>query len=133
MVVGANAERNADNGGAAMSLADLGAVEAAQKTRQGEITSEALVSACLERIEAFEGEVRAWTHLDPDYALEQARRMDAARQAGLDCGPLHGVPVGIKDIFDTRDFPTENGTPLNAGRRPDRDATVVALLRRPAR
>jgi len=112
-----------------MSLIDLGAGEAGALIHSGEITSEALVRACLERIEAVDGQVEAWSYLDPDYALEQARRADAAHQAGVDLGPLHGLPIAVKDIYDTRDMPTENGTPLHAGRRPNQDATVVALLR----
>lgn len=112
-----------------MSPIALGAGEAGARIRRGEISAEALVRACLERIEAVDGEVEAWSHLDPDHALEQARRADAAHQAGIDLGPLHGLPVGVKDIYDTSDMPTENGTPLHAGRRPNRDATAVALLR----
>ncbi|MHA1599889.1 MAG: amidase [Alphaproteobacteria bacterium] len=111
------------------SLAHLSAVEAAAGIRAGEFTSEALVSACLERCKAVEETIQAWTTLDPDYALEQARRADEAHGSGVDLGPLHGVPVGLKDIIDTKDLPTENGTVLHAGRRPSQDATVVALLR----
>lgn len=110
-------------------LTSLGAVEAARRLGAGECSSEQLVQACLERIEAAEPQVEAWAHLDPDYALEQARARDAARQSGAALGPLHGVPVGIKDIFDTRDLPTENGTVLDEGRQPTEDCAVVALLR----
>ncbi len=109
--------------------ASLTATEAARKIRAGEITSEELVQSCLERIEALEDTIGAWTHLDKDYALAQAKAAQAQRQAGESLGPLHGVPVGIKDIFDTRDMPTENGTVLHAGRQPKADSTVVALLR----
>ena len=112
-----------------MTMIELSATEAARKIRDGEITSEELVQACLERIEASEPEVQAWAHLDPEYALEQARARDAARQSGAACGPLHGVPVGIKDIIDTIDMPTENGTALHRGRTPGEDATLVAWLR----
>ena len=108
---------------------ELTAAAAAAAVRNGELSSEALVRSCLERISALEGTIGAWTHLDADYALEQARQADRRRGAGTALGPLHGVPVGIKDIFDTRDMPTENGTPLSAGRAPGEDATVVALLR----
>jgi Asp-tRNA(Asn)/Glu-tRNA(Gln) amidotransferase A subunit family amidase len=73
--------------------------------------------------------VEAWAYLDPDQALAQARQADAARAAGRDIGPLHGVPVGVKDVFDTADMPTENGTVLHAGRRPTEDAMAVSLLR----
>ncbi|MGF1610794.1 MAG: amidase [Kiloniellales bacterium] len=103
--------------------------EAAEQIRAGRITSSELVRDCLKRIEAVDGEVRAWAFLDPDYALQQARRADEAHAAGIDLGPLHGVPVGVKDIIDTGDMPTECGTSFHAGRRPNRDATVVALLR----
>jgi len=112
-----------------MSSADLGAAEAAALIRQGECTSEALVEACLERIEESENDVQAWAHLDPEFALAQARERDTHRQSGQPCGPLHGVPVGIKDIFDTEALPTGNGTVLDSGRRPTEDCTVVRLLR----
>ena len=110
-------------------LAHLNAIEAAAGIRAGAFTSEALVRACLERCDAVEETVQAWAFLDPDYALEQARKADAAHAAGVDLGPLHGVPVGLKDNIDTKDMPTEYGTVLRAGRRPGQDATVVSLLR----
>jgi Asp-tRNA(Asn)/Glu-tRNA(Gln) amidotransferase A subunit family amidase len=93
------------------------------------ISSEELVEACLARINEIDGRVQAWTFLDPDYALEQARAADERRLSGQPIGPLHGVPVGIKDIFDTADMPTENGSVIYAGRTPSRDATAVAMLR----
>ena len=112
-----------------MSLADLSAVDAARMIAAGEITSVDLVMACLERISEREPEVQAWAHLDPEHALEQARERDAQRVSGHPVGPLHGVPVGIKDIFDTIAWPTENGTVLDEGRRPRQDAVAVQLLR----
>lgn len=112
-----------------MTLAELSAADAIRALRDGEITSEELIMACLERIDAVEGEVQAWAHLDPDFALEQAHSLDAGRQAGAPIGPLHGVPVGVKDIFDTEALPTENGTVLDAGRQPTEDSKVVSLLR----
>jgi Asp-tRNA(Asn)/Glu-tRNA(Gln) amidotransferase A subunit family amidase len=112
-----------------MSLSELTATEAAAAIRAGEITSVDLVQACLVRIAETEEAVQAWTYLDPDYALSQAKVADAATRAGRPLGPLHGIPVGIKDIIDTGDMPTENGTPLYAGRRPTTDATLVSLLR----
>ena len=111
-----------------MDLTDLGAADALACLQSGTATSVDLVEACLARIDETEPEVRAWAHLDPDYALVQARARDAARAAGTGLGPLHGLPVGVKDIFDTRSLPTENGTVLDAGRRPKNDCTVVALL-----
>lgn len=110
-------------------LYQLSAVAAAAAIRAGEISSQELVDSCLQRISQLEDRIHAWAHLDPDYALEQAQRADDHRRAGKALGRLHGVPVGVKDIFDTNDMPTENGTPLHAGRRPLRDAGVVAQLR----
>ena len=88
------------------------------------------MQACLDQIARTEARVQAWTALDPAYALAQARDADRRQARGEPLGPLHGIPVGIKDIFDTADFPTENGTVLHAGRRPAEDATAVARLRR---
>jgi Asp-tRNA(Asn)/Glu-tRNA(Gln) amidotransferase A subunit family amidase len=87
--------------------------------------SETLVAACLERIAKREGEVRAWAHVN-EKALEQARRLDAEAPRG----PLHGVPVGIKDVIDTGDMPTEYNSPIYRGHQPRADAACVALLRR---
>lgn len=110
--------------------ADLTGSQAAAAIRTGELRSRELVDACLERIAERGETVQAWAFLDPGYARAAADRADSIRSAGLPLGPLHGVPVGVKDIFDTRDMPTESGTPLHAGRRPTRDAAAVALLRR---
>ena len=112
-----------------MEWAHRSAEELARVIRAGEVTAEDAVCACLARIRQVEAEVQAWAFLDPDYALAQARQADRLRREGRDLGPLHGVPVGVKDIFDTADMPTEDGTVLHAGRRPAEDATVVALLR----
>lgn len=112
-----------------MSLCELSAAEAARQIRDGLISSEELVQACLDRIAAVDDGVQAWTYLDPAFALEQARAHDLHRQNGLPLGPLHGVPIGIKDIIDTADMPTENGTAIHAGRAPDDDAALVAMLR----
>ncbi|MES9935318.1 MAG: amidase [Sedimenticola sp.] len=112
-----------------MNLYEMSAAQAADAIRSGEMSSEELVQACLNRINALEQSVGAWEHLNPDYVLQQARDADLHRRSGMSTGPLHGVPVGIKDIFDTKDMPTEDGTPLHAGRTPAYDATTVALLR----
>ena len=111
------------------NLYALSAIEAARFIREGRITSIQYVDACLERIADVDAEVQAWAFLDPDHARAQARAADAERLLGRPIGPLHGVPVGIKDIIDTADMPTEHGSPLYAGRTPSRDATVVAMLR----
>jgi Asp-tRNA(Asn)/Glu-tRNA(Gln) amidotransferase A subunit family amidase len=107
----------------------MGAAEAAAAIRDGLISSEELVSACLQQIDRLEEQVQAWVFLDHDLALEQARAADQALKQGQPLGPLHGVPVGIKDILDTADMPTEDGTVLHAGRQPLEDATVVTRLR----
>jgi Asp-tRNA(Asn)/Glu-tRNA(Gln) amidotransferase A subunit family amidase len=107
----------------------LTASEAARLIREGRVTSKELVEACLAQIEAREPQVQAWRYLDRAHALAQAERADEAHKAGRPHGPLHGVPIGIKDVFDTRDMPTENGCALHAGRTPRHDAAAVALLR----
>ena len=105
------------------------ATELAQRIRDGVVSSVDVVEACLARIRDADADVQAWTFLDPDYAIVQARAADDYRLSGQPVGALHGVPVGIKDIIDTADMPTENGSPLHAGRTPSRDAAVVARLR----
>jgi len=112
-----------------MSLNKMSAVFAAAAIRGGKITSEELVRACLDRIAEIEETVRAWVYLDHEYAIKQAQDADKKLKSGKSVGPLHGLPVGIKDIFDTADMPTENGTVLHAGRQPGEDATAVSLLR----
>ena len=111
------------------SLAALTASEAARGMQGGLLTSEELVQACLERIRATEPAVQAWTFLDEAHALAQARAADERRRSGQPAGPLNGVPVGVKDIIDTADMPTENGCALHKGRTPSRDAAIVAMLR----
>ncbi len=108
-----------------MDLTKLGAREAAALIAEERLTAVELTEACLERIEARDGELRAWAHLDPEAALAQARACDARPPAG----PLHGVPVGIKDIMDTADLPTEYGSPIYRDHRPATDADCVAKVR----
>jgi amidase len=106
-------------------LTELSAAAAAEAIRAGELSSESLVRACLERIAEREPTVHAWTHIDHEIALAQAR----ARDAEAPSGPLHGVPVGVKDLIDTADQPTGYGSPIYAGRRPGPDAECVIRLR----
>jgi Asp-tRNA(Asn)/Glu-tRNA(Gln) amidotransferase A subunit family amidase len=97
--------------------------------RDGAVSAEEVVESCLARIEAVDRDIQAWAFLDPEHARGQARRLDEMRQDGQPLGPLHGIPVGVKDIIDTADMPTEDGTVLHAGRNPHHDATVVTALR----
>ena len=106
-------------------LNGLTAVAAARKIEAGEITSEQLARDCLARIEAREPAVGAWAFLDPAYAIEQARTLDRSPRKG----PLHGVPVAIKDIIDTKDMPTGHGSPIYKGDRTGKDSACVAALR----
>ncbi|HZC13580.1 MAG TPA: amidase [Thermoleophilaceae bacterium] len=107
------------------ALRTIGATEAARLIAQGEASAEEVVLTCLEQIAEREPTVRAWAHLDPVVALAQARAADSSQRRS----PLHGVPVGVKDIIDTHDMPTECGSPIHAGRRPAADAACVARLR----
>ncbi len=110
-------------------LSQLGIHAAAEGIAAGRFSSEELVRACLERIDKFDADIEAWAYLDPEHALAQARDADDQHRRGREHGPLHGVPLGIKDIFDTKDMPTEDGTVLHAGRTPGYDAACVASLR----
>jgi Asp-tRNA(Asn)/Glu-tRNA(Gln) amidotransferase A subunit family amidase len=112
-----------------MSLGALTLTEAAAYIREGRMSSVELVRDCLARIDAVDGQVQAWAFLDRDHAMRQAEAADRYRKTGKAVGPLHGVPIGIKDIFDTNDMPTELGSPVWAGRMPRKDAAAVARLR----
>jgi Asp-tRNA(Asn)/Glu-tRNA(Gln) amidotransferase A subunit family amidase len=112
-----------------MSLWALSLSEAAAAIRDGRMTSVELVTACLARVDEVDAKIEAWAFLDREHALRQAEAADEHRRHGKATGPLHGVPVGIKDTFDTGDMPTELGSALWAGRTPRRDAAAVASLR----
>lgn len=109
--------------------ANLDAHTARELLADGSLRAVELTAACLQRFAKREESIQAWTQLDERVAFAQAERLDAYRQTGRPLGPLHGLPVGIKDIIDTHDLPTENGNALDAGRQPAEDATVVARLR----
>lgn len=108
---------------------ELSAVEAIEKIRSGLISSVELVQVCLQRIEDSDEEIKAWVHLDAENALAQAEALDEIRRKGLPLGPLHGIPVGIKDIFDTCDMPTRLGSKIHEARQPEFDAAVIEKLR----
>jgi Asp-tRNA(Asn)/Glu-tRNA(Gln) amidotransferase A subunit family amidase len=107
------------------SLARLSATEAARRLATREITAEALVADCVERIREREPIVHAWTFLDIDGALQRARLLDSQPV----CGLLHGLPIAVKDLFDTFDMPTAYGSPIYAQHQPASDAASVALAR----
>src|SRR5437773_11942170 len=92
----------------------LPATVLARLVEGGELTAEAIVRSCLDRIAEREPVIRAWTHLAAEPALAAARASDR----GLPAGPLNGVPFGVKDIFDTADMPTGYGSPIYTGCRP---------------
>ena len=102
----------------------LTASETVTRLAAGTLTAEALAQACLEQARAG-AEIKAWAWLDPEQALAQARAVDRAGRKGR----LAGVPVGVKDIIDTVDMPTEHGSPIYRGNRPFADAACVALIR----
>jgi Asp-tRNA(Asn)/Glu-tRNA(Gln) amidotransferase A subunit family amidase len=107
-------------------LNELGAAEIVAKIAASEITCEAVTRDCIERIAAREPVVKAWVNFNPELALAQAHALDREPRRG----PLHGVPIGVKDVIDTFDMPTEMGSPIYRGYRPTADAACVALLRR---
>lgn len=102
-------------------------LEAARQRER--ISAGELVAQCLERVARFEPEVRAWAMIDADAAQETARRLDEELKQGRCRGPLHGVPIGIKDIIDVAGWPTKAGSPLRERHRAQRDASIVARLR----
>jgi amidase len=106
-------------------LNELSASEVAAGVASGKFTTEAVTQACLERIEARDKEVKAWAFVDREIALRQARARDAAPAKG----PLAGVPIGVKDIIDTFDMPTDMGSPIYRNNRTATDASCVALVR----
>ena len=107
----------------------LSASDVARLLQEGALSAEEYVGACIARIREEEERVQAWAFFDAEHALEQACRADDRRREGRPLGPLHGIPVGIKDIIDVRGMPTGDGTPLHAGRIPLEDAAVVSRLR----
>ena len=108
-----------------MEASRLTASEAAARIADGALSSEELVRACLERIRAREEQVRAWSFIDPDLALAQARERDKTARASH----LHGLPIGVKDTIDTGDMPTQYNSPIYVDYRPARDAACVNVIR----
>jgi Asp-tRNA(Asn)/Glu-tRNA(Gln) amidotransferase A subunit family amidase len=111
------------------AMYELGASEAARRIRAGALSPSNLVASCLKRVEAVEPTVGAWVRLDRDAAARVAVQRDIEAREGRFMGPLHGVPVALKDIFDAAGVPTTSGAPAWATRTPTLDATSVARLR----
>jgi len=109
----------------AIELNRLSATRAVQLLARRELSAEQLLHACFARIEQRESVVRAWTALDKERALTRARELDRASTQGI----LHGLPIGVKDIFATHDFPTRYGSPIYEHHQPSSDAAAVALCR----
>ena len=107
----------------------LTASEAVVAIASGRLSSVELVKSCLARIAETDGAIKAWAFLDEGAALAQAAECDRIRIAGLATGPLHGIPVGLKDIIDTARMPTQRGSAIFEGRQTDHVARLVELLR----
>ena len=111
-----------------MTSVKISAVEMVKAIKKGEISSEDIVKSYIEQIKKKEKDVEAFQFFDEELALNQAKKMDALHQAGQH-GDLHGIPVGVKDIFDTIDMPTEDGTEIHKKNPSLNDCTVVSKLK----
>ena len=111
------------------TLNELTATEIIDGLGRGEFSAEEVMRDNLARVESRDEDVRAWAYLNPEQALDAAKASDAKRARGVHGGALDGVPVGIKDIIETGDMPTEHGSPIYEGHQPERDAPCVAALR----
>jgi Asp-tRNA(Asn)/Glu-tRNA(Gln) amidotransferase A subunit family amidase len=114
---------------AATDPADFSALDARGRMARGEMRAAEYVDAQLRRIAAGDPEIEAFAFFDPTLPRAAAKAVDDYRASGRPIGALHGLTVGLKDIIDTADMPTENGTRIDAGRRPGKDATIARRLR----
>lgn len=112
-----------------MSLHSLGITDALKLLSAGEVNAHELIVSCLQRIEQFDPDIQAWAHLNPEYAINQAKQCDMQRRKGKTLGRLHGIPIALKDIIDCALLPTENGCELFKGNIPKQDAWVTAKLK----
>ena len=123
---------DAGRGAPAMTAADpcfLTIAEAAALIAAKRLSPVELTRAYLDRIERLNGTLHAYVRVLHDEALAAARAAEAEIAAGHYRGPLHGIPIGLKDIYDTAGVPTEGGSKLCLGRIPASDATTTALLK----
>src|SRR5690606_1551249 len=110
-------------------LVDLTAAEASRRMKAGELTALAYADAFIARVAEREADVQAWVHLDPEYVRAAARAADERRREGRAHGPLNCIPVGIKDVINTADMPTQNGCAYYKDYQPEHDAGCIAQLR----
>ena len=108
---------------------ELSVTEAAAQIREGDLSPVDLAEALLARIDALDGDLRAWVTIDREEVLETARQREIAAQWGGNLGPIHGVPVGLKDIFYTAGMLTACGSKVYAGFVPEFDATSVSKIK----
>lgn len=108
---------------------EFSAVALRDRLASGALKATVLAKDCLARIRAQEDRIGAWAWLDPDFVMHQAEALDRHRATGRPIGALHGLPVGLKDVIDTAKIPTENGTAIDKGRVPAKDAFVVERLK----
>lgn len=108
----------------------LGAIEALTLIQRGELSSQELVESYLERIQTYDQFIHAWEWLEPGKVIDQAKKIDAQIQKRQKTEPLNGIPIGIKDIFNTKEYPTQMGSQLWKGFRPGNDARVVDRLKK---
>lgn len=105
------------------------ATELISLIRDRKITIKQVIESTINRIEKINPKVDAWVHLNHQQSVQRAIELDQKMKNGIDVGPLYGIPIGIKDIFNTQDFPTEMGSPLWKNFTPGNDARVVYYLR----
>ena len=111
------------------NILTLSISELVSKLKSGDISSVELCSAYIDRYDKFEKDVKAWAYFDKKLLLEKATEADENRKAGKPLGQLHGLPIGVKDIFGTLDMPTECGTVIRKKMTGSQDAEVVNLLK----
>ena len=111
-----------------MSLFKLSAVDIVKFLKEGRYSCEEVIKSFIEQIDKNEKKVEAWEFFDQEIVLKQAKKLDEDHQRGKVHGDLHGVPVGIKDIFDTEDMPTIDGTEIHKKNITWNDCTVVSKL-----
>ena len=102
--------------------------ELASKIKDAQLTSVEICETYLERIKKFEKDVKAWAHFDKKLLIEKAAESDEHRRSGKPLGPLHGIPIALKDIIGTVDMPTECGTVIRKGKSFSQNAEIVDLL-----